>query len=106
VGQHLFLKVKSKKSSLKLGIFLKLVEIYCGPFKILEMIGPIEYMLAPLAPMCIHVIDWNVIQVEKDGDFRVQPICIVDMKVKIFRNQAIGLVKVQWTCYGPEDATW
>jgi hypothetical protein len=21
-------------------------------------------------------------------------------------NKSIGLVKVQWTCYGPEDATW
>jgi hypothetical protein len=24
----------------------------------------------------------------------------------VLRNKAIGLVKVQWTCYGPEDATW
>jgi hypothetical protein len=21
-------------------------------------------------------------------------------------NRSIGLVKVQWTCYSPEDATW
>jgi hypothetical protein len=27
------------------------------------------------------------------------------MKVKILWNQAIGLVKVQWTYYGPKDVT-
>jgi hypothetical protein len=24
----------------------------------------------------------------------------------VLRNKSIGLVKVQWTCYGPEDAMW
>jgi hypothetical protein len=31
---------------------------------------------------------------------------IFDQKVKMLQNQAIGLVKVQWTYYGPEDETW
>jgi hypothetical protein len=30
----------------------------------------------------------------------------VDRKSKQLRNRAIELVKVQWTWYGPEDATW
>ena len=47
-----------------------------------------------------------MIQVEDEGDFRVEPVCILDRKVKVLRNKAIGLVKVQWTYYGPEDATW
>ena len=25
-----------------------------------------------------HVIDWNVIQVEPEGGFQVQPVCILD----------------------------
>jgi hypothetical protein len=53
-----------------------------------------------------HIIDWNVIQVEHEGYFRVELACILDRKVKVIRNKSIGLVKVQWTCYGPEDATW
>jgi hypothetical protein len=36
----------------------------------------------------------------------VEPICILDKKVKVLRNKAIGLVKVQWAYYGHEDATW
>jgi hypothetical protein len=122
VGDHVFLKVKANKSSLKLGNCSKLAA-FCGPFEILERIGPIAYMLSLPASMCIHnvfnvslikiyvpdtnhVIDWNVIQVEQEGIFQVHPMCILDQKIKQLWNQSIGIVKVQWTWYGPEDATW
>jgi hypothetical protein len=123
VGEHVFLKVKAKRSSIRLGSFLKLAAIYCGPFEILEKIGPIAYMLALYASIRVHnvfhvsllkkyihdpnhIIDWNVIQVEHEGDFRVETIRILDQKVKVLRNKAIGMVKVQWTCYRPEYSTW
>jgi hypothetical protein len=84
VGDHVFLKVKANKSSLKLGNCSKLAARYCGPFEILERIGPVAYMFAFPASMTIHnvfhisflkkyipdpnhVIDWNVIQVEQEG---------------------------------------
>jgi hypothetical protein len=41
-----------------------------------------------------------------EGDFQVQPVRVLDRKVKMIRNRVIELVKVQWTCYSPEDATW
>jgi hypothetical protein len=86
VGEHVFLKVKAKKSSLRLVSFPKLVEIYCGPFEILEMIGPVPYILAfntstrvhdvfhvsllnKYVPDPNHTIDWNVIQVDHEADF-------------------------------------
>jgi hypothetical protein len=47
-----------------------------------------------------------MIQVEHEGDFRVDPVHILDQKVKVLRNQAINLVKVQWTYCGIEDAMW
>ena len=78
MGDHVFLKVRANKSSLKLGNFSKLEAHYCGPFEILERIGLVAYMLALSASMNIHnvfhvsllkkyipdannVIDWNVI---------------------------------------------
>jgi hypothetical protein len=81
VGDHVFLKVKTNRSSLKLGSCAKLEARFCGPFEILERIGPVAYMLALPAYMIVHnvfhvpvlkkyildanhVIDWNVIQVE------------------------------------------
>jgi hypothetical protein len=103
VGDHVFLKVKAKRSSLKLGSYAKLAVRYCVPFEILEGIGRVAYMLALPSSMCIHnvfhvsflkkyvpdanhVIDWNVIQVEQHRDFRVQLVCILDQKVKLMWN--------------------
>jgi hypothetical protein len=51
VGEHVFLKVKAKRSLIRLRSFPKLAEIYCGPFKILENIGSVAYMLALPASM-------------------------------------------------------
>jgi hypothetical protein len=86
VGEHVFLKVKVKRSSLRLESYPKLVVRYCGPFEILEKIGLVAYILSFLASMRVnnvfhvsllkkyvldsnHIIDWNVIQVEHEGDF-------------------------------------
>ena len=46
VGEHVLLKVKHKKISLKLGSCTKLETRFCGPFEILDRIGPVSYMLA------------------------------------------------------------
>jgi hypothetical protein len=47
-----------------------------------------------------------VIQEEHKGGFWVELVCILDQKVKVLRNKTIGMVKVQWICYGPKDDTW
>jgi hypothetical protein len=86
VSDHVFLKFKANISSLKLGNCSKLAARYCGPFEILERIGPIDYMIALPASMYVHnvfhvsflkkyipddnhVIYWNVIKVEQEGAF-------------------------------------
>jgi hypothetical protein len=99
VGDHVFLKVKTNRSSPKLGSCTKLAARYCGPFEILERIGPVAYMLALPASMTVHnvfhvsifkkyildanhVIDQNVIQVEPKGVLQVHHVCILDRKRK------------------------
>jgi hypothetical protein len=123
VGENVLLKVNPKKISLKLGSCTKLVARFYGPFDILDRIGPVSYMLAFPTSMNVHnvfhvsllkkyvhdpnhVIDWHLIQVETKGEFQVQPMRILDRKLKIIQNSIIEMVKVQWTYYGPEDATW
>jgi hypothetical protein len=103
VGDHVFLKVKAKRSSLKLGNCSKIAAKNCGPFEILDRIGHVAYILALPTSMCIHnvfhvfvvknyvpyanhVVCWNVIQVEQEGDFRVQSTCILDWKFKLLQN--------------------
>ena len=47
-----------------------------------------------------------MIQVESEGVLQVHHVRILDRKNKQLWNRAVELVKVQWTWYGPEDATW
>jgi hypothetical protein len=99
VGDHVFLKVKANRSSMKLGNCSKLATHYCGPFGILKRIGNVSYMLAFPTSMSIHnvfhvsflkkyihdvnhVIDWNLIQVEKEDTFQVHLMCILYRKIK------------------------
>jgi hypothetical protein len=122
MGEHVFLKVKEKRSSLRIGSIPKLATRYFGSFEILEKILLVSYTLSLPASMCIHnvfhvsllkkyvpnvnhVIDWNVIQVEHEGDFQVEPVRILEWKVKVLENKSTWIVKVQWTHYGHEDAT-
>jgi hypothetical protein len=80
--------VNPKKISLKLGSCTKLAARFCGPFEILDRIGPVAYMLALYVSMNVHnvfhvsllnkyvnhpndVIDWHMIQVDMEGYFQV-----------------------------------
>jgi hypothetical protein len=54
VGEHVLLKVKPKKISLKLGSCTMLAARFCGPFEILDRIGTVAYMLALSASMNVH----------------------------------------------------
>ena len=62
VGDHVYLRVKAKKSSLKLGSCAKLSLRYCGPFEVLERIGPFLYRIAypynsrAMLPSCLGCI--------------------------------------------------
>ena len=43
VGEHVFIKVRPKKSSMILVSYAKLAPRYCGPFEILSRIGHVAY---------------------------------------------------------------
>ena len=46
IGDHVYIRVRPRNSSLKLGSCAKLSPRYCGPFEVLERIGPVAYRLA------------------------------------------------------------
>ena len=123
VGDHAYLRVRPRKSSLKLGSFSKMSPRYIGPFELFQRIGPVAYRLtfpaSTRAHKAIHVyflekyvhdpnhvINWDLIQVELEGEFQTEPLCILDKKVIVLWNRVIGEVKVQWKHYGPNEATW
>ena len=122
VGEHVFIKVRPKKSSLRFGSCAKLAPRYCRPFEVLSRIGHVAYQLA-LPPNlkvhnvfhisvlkkyvhdATHVINLNDVQVETDGDFLVEPDCIPERREISLQNRTIGQVKVQWKHLSPEEAT-
>jgi hypothetical protein len=117
---HVYLRVRPRKSSLRMGVCAKLAPRYCGPFEMLDRVGLVAYMLA-LPPTVRahnvfhvslfkkyihdynHIIDWSVIQVEPDGEFLPEPQCIIDRKETPLRNKTIAQVKVQWKHFGPNN---
>ena len=103
VRDHVYLRVRENMSSLKLGSCAKLSPRYCGSFEVLERIGKFAYRLA-LPPSTRahnvfhvsllkkyihepnHVINWDLVQVEPEGEFQTKPMCIFDYKVTMIWN--------------------
>ena len=52
------------------------------------------------------MVDWNVVQVEPEGEFLVESDCILGRREITLRNCTIGQVKVQWKHLSPEETTW
>jgi hypothetical protein len=111
VKNHVYLRVRPRKSSLRMGTCAKMEHRYCGPFEIFDRVGPIAYRLA-LPPIVKehdvfhvsllkkyvhdsnHIMDWYVIQVEPEGEFLPEPQCIIERKYIPLRNRTIAQVKV------------
>ena len=105
MGEHVFIKVRPKNSSLKLGSCAKFAPRYCGLFEILSRIGQVAYQL--VLPMNLkahsvfhifvlkryvhdatHLINWNDVQVEPEGYFLVEPDCILERREISLRNRS------------------
>ena len=97
--------------------------MYCWPFEILAKVGLVTYQLALPPNIKVHnlfhasilkiydhdvshVIDWNVIQVELEGEFQVGPKHILDRRELLLHNRTIGQFKVQCKHLSPKEATW
>jgi hypothetical protein len=100
VGEDVLLKVNPDKSSLTIGNYTKLTARFCCSFEILNIIGPVTYILTFATSMNVnkllhvsllkkyehdpnHVIELNFIQMEPQGEFQVQLVCILDRKMKM-----------------------
>jgi hypothetical protein len=53
-----------------------------------------------------HMIDWNLVHVEPEGEFEVESLRILDWREIALRNRVVAQVKVQWKHFSPEEATW
>lgn len=58
IGEHVYLRVKPRKSTLGNGTSAKLAPHFYGPYKILDRVGPVAYQLA----LPRHIKVYNVFQ--------------------------------------------
>ena len=122
-GEQVFLRVKPKRSSLKLGKFRKLAFRYCGPFEILRRMGEQAYELALPPHMRIHnvfhvsllkkyisdsqhVLNHDDTILINQEEFQMEPEQILEVKEKKLRHRTLREVLVQWKGYLVEDASW
>eukprot|EP00253_Pinus_taeda_P006077 PITA_06077 len=123
VGEHVYVRIRAKKSTLQWSGCTKLSPRFCGPFYILARIGPVAYQLALPSHIRVHnvfhvsvlkkyiydpkhIISWQDIQVEPEGELLVEPVSILDWRRVVLRKRAITQVKLQWQHFGPDEATW
>ena len=124
VGDHVFLKVMSKRGVVRFGKRGKLSPRFIEPFEILERISTVAYRLALPPSMSgvhevfhvsmlrkytldpAHVVDWGQIEVDTDGTFEEGPVCIVDSRDQVLRRKTVRLVRVLWWHCEVEESTW
>ena len=122
-GDKVFLRVKPKRSSLKLGSYKKLANKYCGPFEILQRIGEQSYKLAlpphlhvhnvfhvsllkQYIPNLDHILNHDDSILVTQEEFQTELEQILKVKEKQLCNRTFREVLVQWKGYLVKDAYW
>eukprot|EP00253_Pinus_taeda_P009189 PITA_09189 len=106
VGDHVYVRIRGKNSTLQWRGCAKLAPQFCGPFQVLARIGPIAYQLALPIRTRVHnvfhlfvlkkyiydpkqVISWQDIQVEPQGEILVKLLKILDRREVMLQKRAI-----------------
>ena len=123
MGDHVFLKMMSKKGVVKFYKRRKLSPRYIGPFEILDRVGTVAYrlalppslsgvhevfhvsMLRKYTPNSTHIVDWGEIIIDTDRTFEEVPVCILDRRDQVLRRKTVWLVKVLWQHRGVQEET-
>ncbi|XP_070050651.1 uncharacterized protein [Nicotiana tomentosiformis] len=119
-----FLKVSPMKGIMWFGKKGKLSSRHVGPYRIIQRIGQVAYMLELSPEMSLVHSVFNVsmlnkvvgdlllivpvetIEVNEGMTYQEIPLTILDRQVRKLRNKEISSVKVLWQNQQVEEATW
>jgi hypothetical protein len=112
VGDQVFIHIRPNKSTIQFGKGMKLLPQFIGSFKIEEIIGPIAYPLV-LPPHLhkthniflvfflrhyvvdeCHKLNWKELQLSDAGTLMVEPLPVLDHKVRQLRNHLVYQLRV------------
>eukprot|EP00253_Pinus_taeda_P021156 PITA_21156 len=114
VGDHVYVSIRAKKSTLQWSGSAKLGPQFCRPFQILAGVGPVAYQLTLPSHIPVHNIFhvsllnkyiYDPKHVELEGEILVELLNILDQREVTLWKRAITQVKVQWQHFGPDEAT-
>eukprot|EP00253_Pinus_taeda_P015094 PITA_15094 len=114
VGDHVYVSIRAKKSTLQWSGSAKLAPQFCRPFQILAGDGPVAYQLALPSHILVHNIFhvsvlnkyiYDPKHVDLEGEILVELLNILDRREVTLWKRAITQVKVQWQHFGPDEAS-
>ncbi|XP_070045107.1 uncharacterized protein [Nicotiana tomentosiformis] len=112
--KQVLLWVSPMKGAMRFGKKGKLNPRYIGPFEILERVGEVAYKLAlptilstvhPVFHVSMlqkyysdpsHVLDFSLVQLEKNLAYIEEPVAILDKQIQKLKSKSIASVKIQW----------
>ena len=124
VDDMVFLKVALWKGVIRFQKREKLNLRYIGPFRIIKRIGPVAYhlelpselsrihnvfhvlMLKKYVSDPSHILEAPPNELNEDLSYEVQPVGIVDQRIKELRKKTIPMVKILWRSDTIEETTW
>ncbi|GJY24821.1 putative reverse transcriptase domain-containing protein [Tanacetum coccineum] len=124
IGDRVLLKVSPRKGIFRFGKQGKLNPRYIGPFKILERIGLVAYILElPEELHSIHntfhvsnlkkclsdeslIIPIKELQLDDKLNFVEEPVEVMDREIKQLKRSRIPIIKVRWNSKRGPEFTW
>ncbi|GJZ88014.1 putative reverse transcriptase domain-containing protein [Tanacetum coccineum] len=124
VGDYVLLKVSPWKGVVRFGKKGKLAPRFVGPFKIIEKVGPVSYMLDLPEELdgvhdTFHVsnlkkcladptlqVPLDEIRVDDKLNFEEEPVEILEREFKKLKRSRISIVKVWWNSKPGPEFTW
>jgi hypothetical protein len=120
-----YLKVSPTKGVQRFGVKGKLSPHYIGPYKVIEVCGPVAYHIQLPERFAAVYNVFHVTQLKKgmsvpeneviteanawiEPDFSLieHPLRVLDRKERKTRRQAVRMYKIQWSHHTEEEATW
>ncbi|XP_060972342.1 uncharacterized protein LOC133038268 [Cannabis sativa] len=105
LGDHVFLRVSPMKGircfGKKVAYRLALPPSLSAVHNVFHVSMLRKYVSDPM-----HVLSYEMLELQPDLSYDEQPVQILDRKEKVLRTKTISLVKVLWRNSKVEEATW